>query len=118
LAIEAFRKALEDASAEQPSQRDREECERLEVRGFPTFTIGRGEASARLNGWQPWEVFEDVLGRSIRTSKERSSSPRSGPSCSCWACRNTGQPEKSPRSWASPMMTPSCSSRNLREMAN
>src|SRR5213592_3142114 len=40
---------------------DARPIERLEVRGFPTFTIGRGEASARLNGWQPWEVFEDVL---------------------------------------------------------
>ena len=61
LDVEAFTKALEDGSAAQAFQRDREECERLEVRGFPTFTIGRGEASARLNGWQPWEVFEDVL---------------------------------------------------------
>ena len=61
LDVEAFTKALEDGSAGQAFQRDREECERLEVRGFPTFTIGRGEVSARLNGWQPWEVFEDVL---------------------------------------------------------
>src|SRR5207245_2906532 len=36
-------------------------CERLEITGFPTFEIGRGDMSARLNGWQPWEVFEDVL---------------------------------------------------------
>src|SRR2546421_12836249 len=61
LDVEAFSKALEDGSAEQAFQRDREECERLEVRGFPTFTIGRGEASARLNGWPPWAEFEDVL---------------------------------------------------------
>jgi putative protein-disulfide isomerase len=57
----AFAKAIDDGSAAKAFQSDREECERLEIRGFPTFTIGRGEVSARLNGWQPWEVFEDVL---------------------------------------------------------
>ncbi len=61
LDVEAFTKALEDGSAEGAFRVDREECARLEVTGFPTFTIGRGEVSARLNGWQPWEVFEDVL---------------------------------------------------------
>jgi len=61
LDVAAFAKALEDGTAEGAFRMDREECERLEVRGFPTFSIQRGEASARLNGWQPWEVFEDVL---------------------------------------------------------
>jgi hypothetical protein len=61
LDLAEFSKSLEDGRAEQAFQKDREDCEALEVRGFPTFTIGRGEATARLNGWQPWEVFEDVL---------------------------------------------------------
>ena len=61
LDVDAFTKVLEDGSAERAFRADREECERLEVTGFPTFEISRGEASARLNGWQPWEVFEDVM---------------------------------------------------------
>lgn len=61
LDVDTFTKALEDGTAERSFQSDRAECERLDVAGFPTFTIERGEASARLNGWQPWEVFDDVL---------------------------------------------------------
>jgi len=61
LDVDAFSKALDDGTAEQAFRKDREECERLEITGFPTFEIGRGDMSARLNGWQPWEVFEDVL---------------------------------------------------------
>ena len=58
---DAFMKALEDGSAEKAFQADREECERTGVTGFPTFEISRAEVSARLNGWQPWEVFADLL---------------------------------------------------------
>jgi predicted DsbA family dithiol-disulfide isomerase len=61
LNVDAFMNALSDGKADQAFQSDRAECERLEVTGFPTFTIESGNASARLNGWQPWEVFEDVL---------------------------------------------------------
>ncbi len=61
LDADAFGKALEDGSARAAFQTDREACERLEVTGFPTFELGRGDTSARLNGWQPWEVFEDML---------------------------------------------------------
>jgi hypothetical protein len=61
LDLNAFANALEDGSAERAFREDRQECEALQVTGFPTFTIGRGEVSARLNGWQPWEVFEDVV---------------------------------------------------------
>ena len=63
LDVAEFATSLEDGRAQAAFQEDRAECERLEVRGFPTFTIGRGAAAARLNGWQPWEVFEDVLRR-------------------------------------------------------
>lgn len=61
LDVDAFSKALQDGSAEQMFQEDRHACEQLEVRGFPAFEIRRGDVVARLNGWQPWEVFEDVL---------------------------------------------------------
>lgn len=61
LDLDAFATALKDGSAERAFQEDRRECEAQDVTGFPTFTIGTGEASARLNGWQPWEVFDEVL---------------------------------------------------------
>ena len=72
LDVARFTESLQDRRAEQAFQRDREECERLEVRGFPTFTMGRGEIAARLNGWQPWEVFDDVL-RKVDPTLERQS---------------------------------------------
>jgi putative protein-disulfide isomerase len=61
LNLDAFANALEDGSADRAFQEDRSECARLQVTGFPTFTIGDAHASIRLNGWQPWEVFEEVL---------------------------------------------------------
>ena len=61
LDVAEFSKSLEDGRAKAAFEADRAESERLEVRGFPTFTIGRGEVTARLNGWQPWEVFEEAL---------------------------------------------------------
>jgi len=61
LDADAFTTALDNGSAEQVFRADRQECERLQVSGFPTFVVHRGDRTARLNGWQPWEVFEDVL---------------------------------------------------------
>ncbi len=61
LDADAFETTLDDGSAEAAFRTDREECERHEVTGFPTFEITRDETTARINGWQPWEVFEDVL---------------------------------------------------------
>ena len=58
---DAFEAALDDGTAEAAFRADREECERHEVTGFPTFEITRAETTARINGWQPWEVFEDML---------------------------------------------------------
>lgn len=76
LDVSRFTTALEDGSALDSFRKDREEGERLEIQGFPTFLIERGNASARLNGWQPWEVFEDVL-RQIDPSLEGASIERS-----------------------------------------
>jgi len=61
LDVDSFANALEDGRAEVAFREDRQVCERLGVTGFPTFEIQRGDASARINGWQPWEVFEDVM---------------------------------------------------------
>lgn len=61
LDVEALRKALEDGSAERAFRKDREECEELGITGFPTFEIRSGEETARMEGWQPWETFDEVL---------------------------------------------------------
>jgi hypothetical protein len=93
LDVSRFTTALEDGSALDAFRRDREEGERLEIQGFPTFLVERGNASARLNGWQPWEVFDDVLrqvdptleGTTIERSKEGVLRLLEGPSR--WATR-------------------------------
>jgi len=61
LDVPAFVAALEDGSAERTFRKDREECRDLAVTGFPTFVLEAEEESVRLEGWQPWEVFDDVL---------------------------------------------------------
>ena len=61
LDTQAFSEALGDGSAERAFREDREVCEREKVTGFPTFEIRLGDVKARIDGWQPWEVFEDVL---------------------------------------------------------
>lgn len=60
---DAFREALDGGTAKEAFLADRKECERLEVTGFPAFTLDRGNSSTRINGWQPWEVFEEALRR-------------------------------------------------------
>lgn len=61
LDVEAFRRALEDGSAEDAFRRDREECQELGITGFPTFEIRHEDEAARIEGWQPWETFDEVL---------------------------------------------------------
>ena len=61
LDVDAFSQALEDGTAERAFQADRAECERLQVTGFPTFTIRAGAASVRLNGWRPWDTIDESL---------------------------------------------------------
>lgn len=56
-----FQAALDDGTADRAFREDRQECEDLGVTGFPTFEISRQDFSARLSGWQPWEVFADIL---------------------------------------------------------
>lgn len=61
LDMAAFSAALDDRSAEKAFARDREECKDLAVTGFPTFVMERGDDAVRVEGWQPWEAFEDMI---------------------------------------------------------
>src|SRR5712691_12092194 len=42
LDVDAFARALEDGSASDAFQRDRDECQALGISGFPTFVVRRG----------------------------------------------------------------------------
>ncbi len=57
----AFGRALDDGSAEAVFHRDLDLCRSKAVTGFPTFELIRGSMSTRLDGWQPWDAFEEAL---------------------------------------------------------
>jgi putative protein-disulfide isomerase len=57
----AFARALEDGSAEAAFHRDLDLCRSHSITGFPTFELVRGPVSVRLDGWQPWDGFEEAL---------------------------------------------------------
>jgi protein-disulfide isomerase-like protein with CxxC motif len=61
LDVDAFTRALEDGRAESAFQADLESCRSKTITGFPTFELRRDSASARLDGWQPWDAFEEAL---------------------------------------------------------
>ncbi len=61
LDVGAFERALDDGSAEAAFEKDREACRARGVTGFPTFELQRDSASARLDGWQPWDDFDAAL---------------------------------------------------------
>ncbi len=56
-----FSAALDDGTAEAAFRADLEVCRSRGVTGFPTFEVGRGEVSVRIEGWQPWEAFDETL---------------------------------------------------------
>lgn len=56
-----FTHALEDGRAEAAFHRDLDVCRSKSVTGFPTFELSRGSSSVRLDGWQPWDAFEEAL---------------------------------------------------------
>ncbi len=56
-----FARALEDGSAERAFHQDLDVCRSREVTGFPTFDLQGGEVSVRIEGWQPWEVFDETI---------------------------------------------------------
>lgn len=53
--------ALDDGSALAAFRRDLEECRARKVTGFPSFDIGIGPASLRLEGYRSPEAMEDEL---------------------------------------------------------
>jgi len=63
LDVGAFRDALETGAAEAAFQADREACHEARVTGFPTFEIRRGDDTVRIEGWQPWESFDELVRR-------------------------------------------------------
>jgi len=56
-----FARALEDGSAETAFRDDLEACKAHGVKGFPTFELEGVEVSFRIEGWQPWEVFDETF---------------------------------------------------------
>ena len=56
-----FATALEDGSADRAFEDDLDLCRSRGVKGFPTFEVIRGLVSLRIEGWQPWEVFDRAL---------------------------------------------------------
>ena len=61
LDADAFVRALEDGRAASAFQADLEVCRSKTVTGFPMFELRRDSASARLEGWQPWDAFDEAL---------------------------------------------------------
>jgi len=61
LDADAFVRALEDGTAETAFHADLEVVRAKAITGFPTFELRREAASARLDGWQPWDAFEEAL---------------------------------------------------------
>jgi len=61
LGVDAFASALDDGTAEAAFQSDLDLCRSKSVTGFPTFELRRDSATARLEGWQPWDAFDEAL---------------------------------------------------------
>ena len=61
LDVERFAKALGDGSARAAFQRDLEECRSLGITGFPTVEVRRGDEAVRMEGWHPWEEYEETV---------------------------------------------------------
>ena len=61
LDADRFARALNDGSAEAAFQKDLDRCRSHSVTGFPTFELVRGPATVRLEGWQPWDAFDEAL---------------------------------------------------------
>ncbi len=63
LDVDAFTRALDDGSAERAFDADLEMARSLDVTGFPTFEVRGGATTIRVDGWQPWEAFDDLVRR-------------------------------------------------------
>ncbi len=56
-----FARSLDDGTAEAAFHADLDLCRSKAVTGFPTFELARGASTVRLDGWQPWDGFEEAL---------------------------------------------------------
>jgi predicted DsbA family dithiol-disulfide isomerase len=56
-----FGTALDDASAAKAFHQDLDECRKLGISGFPTFTLRRGLVISRVEGYRTWETFDTSL---------------------------------------------------------
>ncbi|HLB67614.1 MAG TPA: DsbA family protein [Thermoplasmata archaeon] len=54
-------RAVADGSADGAFRKDLDECRALGITGFPTTEFHRGDLTIRIEGWQPWEVFDESL---------------------------------------------------------
>jgi hypothetical protein len=61
LDADAFARALDEGKAEAAFHADLDLCRSKSVTGFPTFELRRDPATARLDGWQPWDAFDEAL---------------------------------------------------------
>lgn len=61
LDVDAFVQALDDGTANDAFQRDRDECQTLGISGFPTFVIRRDDETRQVDGWRPWDAFEEIV---------------------------------------------------------
>jgi putative protein-disulfide isomerase len=79
LDVNAFGRALDDGTADAAFHWDREACKEHEVTGFPTFEITSADGpvndTVRLNGWQPWEAFDDFLRKLAPAIRPRTLEP-------------------------------------------
>ncbi len=61
LDLDRFVDALEHGSADTAFREDLAVCRAQKVQGFPTFDVQFGLATIRLEGYQPWESFDQTL---------------------------------------------------------
>ncbi len=61
LSVSAFTRSLEDGTADAAFRYDLERCRDRGVTGFPTFELMHGTASVRMEGWQPWDAFDEAV---------------------------------------------------------
>lgn len=61
LDVPRFIRALDDGSAAKAFHLDLDECRRLGIAGFPTFTLRKGLVISRVEGYQMWEAFDRAL---------------------------------------------------------
>ena len=61
LDLAGIARALDDGSAKRAFEADLAECRREGVTGFPTFVLHGAHTSVRIEGYRPWEEFEELL---------------------------------------------------------